>query len=286
IEAVRRGASDYIAKDRLTPVAIHNAVRHCLERARLARELDEKQATLERTNTELRARNQEVESFYHSVSHELKTPLTALREFCALVSDEVLGPVTEAQREALDVSIACCDQLNRMVNDLFDTARIETGKLSLNTRSINLEELVEQELRVLQPKADVAHVTLDADFDRPLPRVNCDPHRIAQVLFNLVGNGIKHSGPGSTIRVQLCTSDDRRSLRIRVSDQGCGIPSDQLEQVFDRLFQVEAAAISAHAGMGVGLYLCRQIVELHGGTITVDSTEGVGSCFSFTLPVA
>ena len=242
------------------------------------------QAELRRTNRDLRAKNLEIQNFYHTLSHELKTPLTAAREFVAIVRDGLAGSVTPQQREYLGIALESCNQLRVCLNDLLDAARLETGKLSLELRLSSPGALARRAVTTLQSAARDAGQTLICDTTPDLPDVMLDEHRITQVLTNLIGNALKFTPAGGRVEVQVSAASPG-TVECSVTDNGRGIPADQLEQVFDRLHQVKAGDAATGKGIGLGLYICRELVRLHGGDISVSSEPGAGSTFRFTLPV-
>jgi len=148
------GAADYLAKNNVSEQAISRAMLNAISKFRLKKSLDRERQQLVEANVTLVRQQREIQSFYHTVSHELKTPITAIREFNALILEGILGETNESQKEALATSIGCCDRLNRLVNDLFDTARLETGKLQLNKETLDLNRLVKKELSIMAPGAD------------------------------------------------------------------------------------------------------------------------------------
>ncbi len=242
------------------------------------------QAELRRTNRDLRAKNLEIQNFYHTLSHELKTPLTAAREFVAIVRDGLGGAVTPQQREYLGIALDSCNQLRVCLNDLLDATRLETGKLSLELRPASPAALAQRAVTTLQSAARAVGLTLTCAAAADLPDVMLDEHRITQVLNNLIGNALKFTPPGGRVEVQLAALSPAE-VEFAVTDNGRGIPVDQIEQVFDRLHQVKAGDAATGQGIGLGLYICRELVRLHGGDIRVSSEPGAGSAFRFTLPV-
>lgn len=243
------------------------------------------QAELRRTNRDLRAKNLEIQNFYHTLSHELKTPLTSAREFVAIVRDGLAGSVTAQQREYLGIALESCNQLRVCLNDLLDAARLETGKLSLELRLSSPGALAQRAVTTLQSAARDAGQTLTCAAAADLPDVMLDEHRITQVLTNLIGNALKFTPPGGRVELQVAALS-LAEVEFTVADNGRGIPADQLEQVFDRLHQVKAGDAATGQGIGLGLYICRELVRLHGGDISVSSEPGAGSTFRFTLPVS
>lgn len=283
--AMRNGAADYLAKNKVTPGALRRAIRNSISKADLSRTLDTERQNLQLAIEDLRRKNREVQSFYHTVSHELKTPITAIREFCSLVHDGVLGDVSEGQLDAMQTSLGCCDRLTLLVNDLFDAARVETGKLELVARPTNMVELLTNEMAVQRPWAREHQLTLDLHIEAQLPQCMVDGMRVRQVLANLIRNAVKFTEAGGQIDVSARHLKTDNCLEIRVEDNGYGISSEHAEFIFDRLYQCEPQGQASQNGMGIGLYLCSQIVHQHKGTISVDSVYGEGSVFTFTLPV-
>ena len=286
--ALRLGAADYLTKDRVTAQALQRSILNAITKADLSRSLHAERNDLISANKELLKQRREIQSFYHTVSHELKTPITAVREFCSLVADEVLGSVSTAQKEALETSIGCCDRLTRLVNDLFDAARIETGKLELHKADVSLQELVAREVKIMEAQADERQISLVFAHDTGAPMVHVDPSRISQVMCNLISNAIKYTDFGGKIKVSVAYESPTDTIRVRVVDNGFGISSEHAEFIFDRLYQcsqIDETDVSSQNGMGIGLYLCHQIIHLHGGEISVESVMGEGSTFEFYLPV-
>ena len=199
------------------------------------------QAELRRTNRHLRAKNHEVQNFYHTLSHELKTPLTSAREFVAIVRDGLAGSVTPQQREYLGIALSSCNQLRVCLNDLLDAARLETGKLSLELRLASPGSLAQRAVTTLQSAARDAGQTLTCVAAADLPDVMLDEHRITQVLTNLISNALKFTPDDGRVEVRVA-APSLAVIDFTVTDNGRGIPADHLEQVFDRLHQVKEGA--------------------------------------------
>lgn len=234
-------------------------------------------------------RNAEIQLFYHTLSHELKTPLAAAREFVCLVRDGLAGPLNETQREYLDIARDSCDQIRRHVNDLLDATRLETGKLSIHRQPVSLAGLLERVVSVMQSEAARRQILLTSACEPDLPLVEVDGQRILQVLTNLVGNALKFTPAGGRVHLHAGRAPDRprEELLVGVQDTGPGIPADQRERIFERLQQLDPPgdATTSRSGLGLGLYICRELVKLHGGRIWVESEPGQGSHFQFTLPL-
>jgi signal transduction histidine kinase len=238
---------------------------------------------LQTSNSMLERRNREIQNFYHTLSHELKTPLTSAREFVAIVIDGLAGPLNEKQNEFLHIALESCDQLRVYIDDLLDAARLETGKLQVQLAPSSLRDVVSQTISRFDRLAKERQISLSCECG-DLPPAMVDPLRIMQVLTNLLSNALKFTPPGGSIRVRVLTDpDDARRQRISVRDDGCGIAADQLDRIFDRLYQVKSDATPVSPSLGLGLFICRELLALHGAKIAVASIQGKGTRFSFSV---
>ncbi len=245
----------------------------------------EVQQQLEESNKDLVRRNQEIQNFYHVLSHELKTPLTAAREFISMVIDGLAGPLNKTQAEYLGIAKESCNQLRLCINDLLDTTRIETGKLSLEFKRVNLVEILDCVVKTMSSKADELNIELRVESSSGLPDIDADQNRIRQVVTNLIDNAFKFTPSGGRITVELGEVFGRPDyLQVAVRDTGRGIPQKEQDSIFDRLYQIKSGDASNGNGIGLGLYLCRELVWLHGGVISVKSEVGKGSVFTVLLP--
>ena len=222
------------------------------------------------------------DEFVSVVSHELRTPLTSIRGALGLVAGGVTGPLSDKSQRMLDIAVANTDRLVRLINDILDIERMESGKLTLDRQACSASDLAAQAVGEMRAMADQARVGLSvaARDDRVL----VDRDRIIQTLTNLLSNAIKFSPQGST--VWLTAEPDGDQMRFVVRDEGRGIPADKLEAIFGRFQQVDSSDARQKGGSGLGLAICRSIVQQHGGRIWVQSTIGQGSTFTFTLPSA
>ena len=220
--------------------------------------------------------------FVSTVSHELRTPLTSMRGSLGLLASGLVGNVSPKAQRMLEIAVSNTDRLVRLINDILDIERLESGALVPALRPIDVTDLMQQAMEVMKPMADKAGVAL---LCAPFPgTIRADQDRMMQTLTNLLSNAIKFSLPATTITL----SADRAGsmLRFRVADQGRGIPADKLERVFERFQQVDASDSRDKGGTGLGLSICRSIVQQHGGKIWVESVLGHGSTFYFTVPLA
>lgn len=223
------------------------------------------------------------DEFISTVSHELRTPLTSLRASLGLISSGSLDKRPEKQRQMVELAIGNCDRLIRLVNDILDFDRFEKGKLPLHRQQVEAIDLLRRAADVAYSAANQAHITFR--IDAPSVPVLADEARLLQVLNELVANAIKFSPPETQIKLSARPAGDGAVCFI-VEDQGRGIAPEKLEHIFNRFQQGDASDSRALGGTGLGLALCRSIVEQHGGRIWAESTLGKGSRFLFTVPAA
>ena len=221
------------------------------------------------------------DEFVSVVSHELRTPLTSIRGALGLLAGGLLGPVSERGQRMLDIAVSNTDRLVRLINDILDIERMESGKIVANKETCNIAELLVQAGEVMRPMAEKAGVTLTVV---PLAaHVWADPDRLLQVFTNLLSNAIKFAPAASEVRLGGVLEGEE--VLLRVQDQGRGIPPDKLESIFERFHQVDASDSREKGGSGLGLAICRSIVAQHAGKIWADSVLGQGSTLSVRLPV-
>jgi signal transduction histidine kinase len=224
------------------------------------------------------------DEFISVVGHELRTPLTSIRGSLGLLEGGVFGALPREASEMLALAVTNTDRLVRLINDVLDFERMEAGRMELELAPVGAAELVRNALQIVQMHATQGGVTLACEIDERMT-VSADGDRIVQVLVNLLGNAVKFSPPGSTVTI-AAAPDEHGHARFTIADGGRGIPPDQLETVFERFRQVDSSDAREKGGSGLGLAIARDIVELHGGRIEVESELGHGSTFRFTLPLA
>lgn len=291
ITAMRADGSEFPAEVAIIPIRLGDPpvftayLRDITERKLAEDRVRRIQVELEQTNQDLLRKNQEIQNFYHTLSHELKTPLTSAREFISIVMDGLAGPLNETQLEYLGIAKESCNQLRFCINDLLDASRLETGKLSIELKPTSLTPLVQRVVTVMTPFAAEKTIALNQEVQPDLPQVPLDETRMRQIITNLLNNAIKFTPVGGKILVKAGDAPGRPGLlQISVSDTGCGIPKEEQDRIFDRLYQIKAGDAATEQGIGLGLYLCRELVQLHGGTIWVESEPGKGSTFAFIVP--
>jgi signal transduction histidine kinase len=232
--------------------------------------------------TERRAIDRMKNEFISIASHELRTPLTSIRGSLGLIGSGLLGPLPERAEHMAKMAISNADRLIRLINDILDIERIESGRATMELRPTDLADVVSQAIESIAAAADAARVTLITDVEAFT--VEADADRVQQTLVNLIGNAIKFSPPGSTVAVNARASGSEAVISVR--DTGRGIPADKLATIFERFEQADSSDARQKGGSGLGLAISRSIVQQHGGRIWAASTLGEGSTFSFTLPLA
>ena len=249
-------------------------------------ELDEERSRLlerERAQNErLRGLDRLKDEFVALVSHELRTPLTSIRGYLELVLDDA-EQLTSEHKEFLQIVDRNVDRLLHLVSDLLLVAQADAGKLSFDWTAVALSPLVAQCVLAAQPAAEEADVELVFDSEPTEPIVG-DPERLAQLLDNLISNAIKFTPAGDQVEVRVDASADPAVIEVR--DTGFGIAAADQEQLFERFFRTRSATEMAIAGTGLGLSIAKAIVDAHGGSISVESAEGVGTTFRVELPLA
>lgn len=282
-EALRAGVMDYVPKDQLHPGLLEQTVHRVLEKAELNVRVERKQIELEYTIERLRKRNEEVESFYHNVSHELRTPLTGAQEFVSLIQEGAAGPLTASQSKLLAATLRSCDQISHCVDDMLDAARIETGKLILKRKNHDLAAVLQDAVESVRASATRKEISLRLRGLNRRVEGSFDPHRAFQVAANLISNAVKFTPNGGTVLIALHRRPDD-SLEVRVGDSGPGISEGDEQRIFDRLYQSSSEDAALLGGLGMGLYISKQIVELHGGRILCARSPLGGAQITFTLP--
>ncbi|HHB90136.1 MAG TPA: sensor histidine kinase, partial [Anaerolineae bacterium] len=220
-------------------------------------------------------------NFLSVVSHELRTPLHAIKGFVNIILMGKTGPVTEIQRDFLETVQEQTNNLQRLIDDLLEFSRLESGRVTLRLQPVDIPVVIEAVVEKLILSAQSAGVSLVNHTPEDIPTIMADPWRLEQVVTNLVDNAIKFTPAGGSVTV--AAEDVGDYIQVSVSDTGIGIPHEQQERIFDRFYQVDSGANRQYKGTGLGLTICRHIVEHHRGRIWVESEPGQGATFYFTV---
>jgi signal transduction histidine kinase len=216
-----------------------------------------------------------------TVAHEFRTPLTSLRMAVHLTAEEAVGPLNEKQTELMQAAREDCERLQGIVDDLLDLSRIQSGRIALKIERIDAGALMGGAAASLRSAAESAGLDLVVSAPDPPVEVQADPERAELVMSNLLANAVRHTSRGGKVEVQARVLGD--AVRFEVRDTGEGIPREHLDRVFEKFFRVPGAR---SGGVGLGLYISREIVHAHGGEMGVESELGRGSTFWFTLRLA
>jgi len=213
------------------------------------------------------------DEFISTVSHELRTPLTSIRGALGLLSSGLLGNVGSRAQNLLRIASTNTERLIRLINDILDLERMESGRAPVSLRRCSLYDLAREAVEMMSALAEAAQIRLELNSYAAHDSIyfDADPDRILQVLTNLLSNAIKFSPEGSTVSVEIDANAD--ALSLKVIDRGRGIPVDKLESIFDRFQQVESTDSSKKGGTGLGLAICRSIIQQHGGLIWAQPNE-------------
>ncbi len=279
LEQLKRVALD-IAEGRYSQLA---APSHSNEVDHLVAAFNHASREIERTANEQRRLEHLRKEFLSDLSHELRVPLTSLRGFLELMEEHVAEETQERYRR---IMLADTKYLERLVTDVLELSKIESGYFTLERQKLDVSELIDSavesvELRLREKKMDV-----EVKADPNLPSVVWDPHRIQQVLLNLLTNAVEASEAGSSIVVRAVSDGD--SVVLEVEDSGAGIPEDKKPFIWERFYKLDQSRARngrKYQGSGLGLAIVREIVQAHGGTISVESQEGEGTCFTLRVPM-
>jgi PAS domain S-box-containing protein len=226
------------------------------------------------------------DEFLSHVSHELRSPLTAIKQFTTILLGGLAGELNKEQREYQQIVLKNIRQLQAMIDDLLEVTRLETGKLTVEPERVSVMIAVTDTFNTLKGSARAKGVTLSYDLAPNLPSVHADPTRLRQILIILLDNAIKFTPEGGSVAIKaLILPQDTRLLLLEVSDTGVGINPEITENIFERLYQVSERTEGSRKGLGLGLYICKELVMRQGGTIWAKRRPQKGSTFSFTLPV-
>lgn len=251
--------------------------------------------SLEAKNTELSDIDKLKDEFLANTSHELKTPLNGIIGIAESMIDGATGDLNQEQNTNLLMIASSGRRLSNLINDILDLSRLKHKNLELQIKPIGMREITDIVLTLSKPLAQQKSLQLINSISTEIPAVSADENRIQQVLYNLIGNAIKFTGTGTievsavvipSFKLSFDKAKEKGLLEITISDTGIGIASDKLERIFESFEQADGSITRSYGGSGLGLSITKQLVELQGGKIRVESTLGKGSQFIFTLPLS
>jgi len=221
--------------------------------------------------------------FIATVSHEFRTPLTSINMTIDILNEQVIGEINERQRELLTAAKDDAVRLTKLVKELLDLSRLESGKYKMKMGLLDLEELINESLKPLNLLVKEKNINLEVKIDRKFPVFWGDPQQLSWVITNLVNNALRYTPEHG--HVTIAAEQMNGDICVHVADTGRGIPQEALETIFEKFVQVKKATESTPGSVGLGLAITKEVVEAHGGKIWVDSQVGKGSTFTFTIPV-
>jgi signal transduction histidine kinase len=277
----------YFVEDRTEAGILKQSLSQSRNELRLAQEqLAHQNMELATANAELRRLDDLKSTFVSVAAHELRTPLTAIQGYVEMLIDRDVGPLTDRQREYLAIVQSSVQRLFHITSSLLDVTRIEAGRVDLVLRPTDLFALVQEVAAEYEPQMTANAQRLTIHHPPDLPPALCDPARTSRIIGNLLSNAIKYSPRNARIEISVALAQEEGFLQLTVADNGVGIGPEDQDKLFRRFFRAPSAARAGVSGAGLGLYITRALVELHGGRIWVESELNKGSAFHVTLPIA
>jgi PAS domain S-box-containing protein len=288
LHALRKGGVTFPVEISLSPVRSEDGFRvTAIIRDVTDRVIAEEQ--IRAVNQQLQQRNREVEranrlksEFLASMSHELRTPLHTILGFTELLEEEVDGPLNDRQKRFVQHVHQDAQHLLELINDILDLSKIEAGKMELRFEVFDARQAIEEVVASLQGRADAKNLVV-LNHASPDCAVKADRVRFKEIFYNLLSNAVKFTLEGG--RIEIACAPGESSVSFSVKDTGVGIPKQEQASIFDKFYQVGSTTKGVREGTGLGLAITKQLVEMHGGKISVESAPGQGSTFSFTVPV-
>ncbi|GAF26075.1 signal transduction histidine kinase [Moorella thermoacetica Y72] len=250
----------------------------------LEKKVEEQTKELRQLVVKLKELNNLKSQFLANISHELRTPLNSIIGFSEMLYDELYGKLNHVQKEYVEIVLTSARHLLEIITDILDLSRIEQGKIIIYKQEVNIPELILSVETIIRPQADSKNLTLETHLPKELPKIYVDPTRIKQVLYNLLSNAVKFTPFKGTITISVDYND--HELAIKVKDTGIGIKPEDLKHVFEEFYQAESPYEKKFEGVGLGLPLCKRLIELHNGRIDIQSQIGKGTTVTVYLPIS
>ncbi|MBW2001040.1 MAG: PAS domain-containing protein [Deltaproteobacteria bacterium] len=247
-------------------------------------DLEQKTTELEQANIDLKKLDELRSTFLANMSHELRTPLNSIIGYTDLLSDRIDGDITEEQENSLTKVHKNAKNLLTLINEILDMSRIESGRVELDLSAVDVQDIIQTTISSLEPMVNKKTLIINTDFDENLPLTYADPDRVRQVVTNLLHNAIKFTSKGRII-LSVRRSQTPKFVEVCISDTGMGIREKDFDKLFDMFTPLDISATRPYGGVGLGLSICKGLVEMQGGNIWVESKYGEGSKFYFTLPL-
>ena len=288
LTAMRRGGSEFPVELSLTSIStktkpIFTAYIRDLTEQKQQEEIRERSRELEEQNLRIQEANRLKSEFLANMSHELRTPLNAVIGFAEVLVDGKAGHVNAEQQEYLNDILTSGHHLLQLINDVLDLAKIEAGRMELDPETFSIKAVAEEVCAIMRPIASQRNVTITLQTPANADAATLDLRKFKQILYNLLSNAVKFSHDDGEVKVAIGV-DTQQQMQIQVNDSGIGIKKDDLPRIFREFEQLDSGAARRFPGTGLGLALTKRIIELHKGSIKVQSEFGKGSTFSITMP--
>jgi len=225
------------------------------------------------------------ENFVSNVTHELRTPLVAVQKSITMLLDKNVGQITEDQQNFLSIASRNLEKLSKLIDNLLDLSKLEAGKVKLELKALSIGKVITESVESLSAWAKSKSIEVTTDIQAKIPKVDCDPDKLSQVLNNLIGNAIKFTPTSGNITISAGLDKNTNDLKVTIADTGAGIEEEDLTKIFDKFSQAGNKTLTGISGTGIGLSVAKEIVELHGGKIWAEAKDGGGAKFTFTLPI-
>ncbi|MBD2438324.1 response regulator [Nostoc sp. FACHB-110] len=260
-----------VGRDITTLKEAEAQLRHSTERISLA-------------NAELARAARLKDEFLATMSHELRTPLNSILGLCEVLLEDIFGILNERQRRYLQIIEKSGQHLLALISDILDLSKIESGEVKVEIKAVSLHSVCKSSLSFVRQQAQNKHIQLTCEIDDTILEIPADERRLVQVLVNLLSNAVKFTPDGGQVKLTAQINYSQQAVELQVTDNGIGIPQEQLSQIFQPFIQLDSSLSRRYAGTGLGLPIVQRIVDLHGGSISVNSEVGQGSCFTILLP--
>ncbi len=282
VELMKEGAYDYVVKDSSYQDALPMVIKRAIDRYGAKKEKNRLEEELRKSNEELKKMYAIKSEFTSMVSHELRTPLAAIKESIAIVLDGSAGAINDEQEDFLDTAKRNVDRLARLINDVLDFQKLDSGRMEFDIQENDMNQVVKEIEKAMLPLAKEKQLSLIMKLDDKLPKARFDRDKIIQVLTNIVDNAVKFTQKGI---ITVTTNKEDNIIHVAVQDTGPGIKEEDMPRLFHRFEQLAGAEDRKTGGTGLGLAISKEIIEKHRGKIWAESTLSKGTTFHFTLPI-
>ena len=251
------------------------------------KEIRELKQALLKANEDIEKLSRLKSDFVSVISHELRTPLTSIKESVSLVLDEVAGPLSENQKVFLNMAKNNIDRLAKIIIDILDFSKLEAGRSAMHKKKMDINKVINDVCLEMREEIKKNELSFDTELSDKIEKIWLDPKRISQALRHLIDNAIKFNRKKGSIKISTNQElvDAKEVVRVSIEDTGISIPQENLQNIFDSFMTGDSSMTRKHKGVGIGLSLCKRIVDYIGGELWVESKEDVGSKFIFTLPI-